>query len=264
MDMSPLSSHLPPSSGIGVTGEDAESQLLSTFKSAAVAVTKLYRAANQDISRAKERGYIEAIDDVLAVIASGQDVYEWAVQRKFGTGVVSNSMTDEQMGGRQAESKQDEAPQDSQNHDRLYTRAQQQDQSQSSQRANGMDFTMAGAEFTFRSGLQLDRSQPLPSDTAIAKNVRDILMITPDDMLFHAVSAQLEEEQRIEQDHLRSQQLQQQQQESYQGFEQVQSQQNIQSGFGAANLNSMKRRTVPHSDQYDSPESKMNFKRHRY
>ncbi|KAK9330977.1 hypothetical protein V1520DRAFT_338876 [Lipomyces starkeyi] len=263
MDMSPLSSHLPPSSGKGATGEDDESQLLSTFKAAAVAVTKLYRAANQDISRAKDRGYLEAIDDVLAVIASGQDVYEWAVQRKFGTGVESNSTTDEQMGDRQAEPKQDEASQDSQNHDRLYNRAQQQDQSQM-QRSNGMDFTMAGAEFTFRSGLQLDRSQPLPSDTAIAKNARDILMITPDDMLFHAVSAQLEEEQRIEQDHVRSQQLQQQQQESYQGFELLQSQQNMQSVFGTANPNSMKRRTVPHSDQYDLPESKLNFKRHRY
>ncbi|KAK9325158.1 hypothetical protein V1517DRAFT_371289 [Lipomyces orientalis] len=262
MDMSSLSSQLPTSAGkFGATVDNDESQLLSTFKAAAVAVTKLYRAANQDISRAKEQGYLEAIDDVLAIISSGQDVYEWAVQRKFGSGVESNGMKDEQMGDRPVESKSDEARQGSQNHDRLEPRTQQHCQPPT-QRSNGMDFSMTGAEFTFRSDLQLDRSQPLPSDAAVAKNARDILMITPDDMLFHAVSAQLEEEQRIEQDHLRSQQLQQQQHHSYQGFEQLQ--QNMQSGFGMGNLSTMKRRTDPHSDQLDSPEGKMNFKRHRY
>ncbi|KAK9370605.1 hypothetical protein V1509DRAFT_616269 [Lipomyces kononenkoae] len=261
MDMSSLSSRLAPSPEKGASPEDDESQVLSTFKAAAVAVTKLYRSANLDISRAKERGYLEAIDDVLAVIASGQDVYEWAVQRKFGTGAETNSMTDEQMGDRQAESKQNEAPESSQNHDRLYSRTEQQDQS-STHRSNGMDFTMDGAEFTFRAGLQLDRSQPLLSDAAIAKNSRDILMITPDDVLFHAVSAQLEDEQRIEQDRLRSQVPQQQQHNPYQGFDQTQSHHHIHSGFDTANINGMKRRTLAHGDE--SPENKINFKRHRY
>ncbi|KAK9237455.1 hypothetical protein V1525DRAFT_404042 [Lipomyces kononenkoae] len=262
MDMSSGCSRLPPSPGKGASPDDDESQVLSTFKAAAVAVTKLYRSANLDISRAKERGYLEAIDDILAVIASGQDVYEWAVQRKFGTGAPSNTMTDDQMGDRQAESKQEEAPQDSQNHDRLYNRNQQQNQSPT-QRSNGMDVTMDGAEFTFRAGLQLDRSQPLLSDAAIAKNARDVLMITPDDMLFHAVSAQLEEEQRIEQERLRSQpQEQQQQPDPYQGFGQIQSHHHTHSAFDTANINGMKRRIVSHSDE--SPETKMSFKRYRY
>ncbi|KAK9469408.1 hypothetical protein V1512DRAFT_256178 [Lipomyces arxii] len=116
--------------------------VLSSFKEAAVAVTKLYRAAAHDISQAKQAGYDSAVEDVLKLIAEGGDVYEWAVRHKYG-------------------------------------QSQESDHKQT-------DFTMTGSEFTFRSDLQLDRTNVLPGTDSVVKNTRDVVMMTPDDVLFDA------------------------------------------------------------------------------
>ncbi|KAK9378887.1 uncharacterized protein V2V93DRAFT_374434 [Kockiozyma suomiensis] len=177
-----------------------DSYLLASFKEAALSVTKLYRAASRDIVRARESGYREAIDDVLSVIASGQDIYEWALARKF----AYENDQEEVERKLPAESQQlhpDKRPQQSSPADRENQQSHHLQHQQLPQRAAGMDFAMEGGEFTFRSDLQLDRSYQLPSSMAVQQNTRDYLMIAPEDVLFHAVSAQLEEEQHIANQH---------------------------------------------------------------
>ncbi|KAK7202428.1 hypothetical protein BZA70DRAFT_286155 [Myxozyma melibiosi] len=172
-----------------------DSQLLASFKEAALSVTKLYRAASSDITQAKERGYREAIDDVLSVIASGQDIYEWALAKKYAfSGDEDLSNADKSPAGPhdgQQESKPLQSISEAPN--------QPQHQQSHGSRPAGMDVTMANGEFTFRSDLQLDRSYQLPSTSAVQQEARDYMMIAPEDVLFHAVSAQLEEEQLIAQ-----------------------------------------------------------------
>ncbi|KAK9477070.1 hypothetical protein V1514DRAFT_335093 [Lipomyces japonicus] len=229
MDQPSFSSSRNPG---GILVDDDESQLHSSFKAAALAVTTLYRSANHDIKRSHEKGYLQAIDDILAVISSGQDVYEWAIKQKYGAGERHNQANIQ---------KQDIA---------MRTDSSESQHAQQHRNTQGpMDFQMTGSEFTFRSDLQLDRSYQLPNATALAKNARDIMMFTPDDVLFHAVSAQLEEEQRIQQEVSLIQQQQ---------FQQQHGQQNDQ-GPIASN-----KRRQGGSDPTDSPETKLGpIKRYR-
>ncbi|KAK9452489.1 hypothetical protein V1511DRAFT_507689 [Dipodascopsis uninucleata] len=255
MDMSSLSSNLPhsmdSSGGKGSNGHaslEDESQLLGSFKAAAVAVTKLYREANKDISRARERGYMDAIDDMLAVLTEGGNVYEWALRKKSG---VPNEVPFSGDEMRQDENRTNGNSMDDRKDENVDTTGGTGENVTCRGRrthiagdaengpVSGTDFAsyIANGEFTFRSDIQLDQSQPLPSRESIAKNTRDFLMMTPDDVLFSAVSAQLEEEQRIQEENNR---LQEQQ------------------------ANGLKRRLTMQNEPIDHTDVRQNIKRFRY
>lgn len=68
-------------------------QLIQTFKAAALSVTNLYKTAAADQARAREAGYQDALDDVLAFLdkenlglddGEGWKVRQWATERLDG------------------------------------------------------------------------------------------------------------------------------------------------------------------------------------
>lgn len=68
-------------------------QLIQTFKAAALSVTNLYKTAAADQARAREAGYQDALDDVLAFLdkenlglddGEGWKVRQWATKRLDG------------------------------------------------------------------------------------------------------------------------------------------------------------------------------------
>jgi len=69
-------------------------QLIQTFKAAALSVTNLYKTAAADQARAREAGYQDALDDVLAFLdkenlglddGEGWKVRQWATERLDGS-----------------------------------------------------------------------------------------------------------------------------------------------------------------------------------
>jgi len=69
-------------------------QLIQSFKSAALSVTNLYKTAAADQARAREAGYQDALDDVLAFLdkenlglddGEGWKVRQWATERLDGS-----------------------------------------------------------------------------------------------------------------------------------------------------------------------------------
>lgn len=79
-------------------------QLLQAFKTAALSVTNLYKTAATDQARARQNGYQEALDDILAFLDKGHlglgdgegwKVRQWATERLDGNaadrGVASES-----------------------------------------------------------------------------------------------------------------------------------------------------------------------------
>jgi hypothetical protein len=80
----------PPKSQAGEPPE----QLLSAFKAAALSVTKLYKTAALDQTRARSEGYQDAIDDLLAFLdkenlgvgdGEGWKIRRWATERYEGS-----------------------------------------------------------------------------------------------------------------------------------------------------------------------------------
>ncbi|KAK9446530.1 uncharacterized protein V1518DRAFT_423730 [Limtongia smithiae] len=185
MDLSSLSSTLPrgstaplpqPASSPPAVDEEL---LPASFRDAAVAVTKLYRAANNDILRARERGYLAAIDDLLAVITSGQDVYEWALAKKYVShGDASRPVPGDEPTPPQPPTASFATPASTAEPERRKD-----------------EINLADGTFTFQSALQLDRSHTLPTAAAVAKNARDYLMAAaPAEVLFHALARETEEQ----------------------------------------------------------------------
>lgn len=85
-----LSTSLPTTSRRGRHAAQQPQQLLSDFKAAALSVTNLYKTAAAENTRAREQGYQDALDDVLAFLdkenmglmdGEGWRVRRWATER---------------------------------------------------------------------------------------------------------------------------------------------------------------------------------------
>ncbi|CAN6650074.1 hypothetical protein TRVA0_024S00826 [Trichomonascus vanleenenianus] len=84
-NLSSLSSNLPPSKGMNAKQlADLDESLISEFKTAACAVTKLFKLSGARTTVAKEQGYLEAIEDLLAALDKdgSLDVKAWALAKK--------------------------------------------------------------------------------------------------------------------------------------------------------------------------------------
>lgn len=83
-----LESSLPPEQApTDCAIEDLSGELSQEFKSAANAVTRLYRVARERDSLTKHQGYIECLDDVLMFLkknpnAQGDAVQQWCLKLK--------------------------------------------------------------------------------------------------------------------------------------------------------------------------------------
>ena len=90
MDMRNLHTSLPRSP----SAQQPPEQLLQAFKTAALSVTNLYKTAASDQARARQSGYQEALDDILAFLdkehlglgdGEGWRVRQWATERLDGS-----------------------------------------------------------------------------------------------------------------------------------------------------------------------------------
>ncbi|KAI4272636.1 MAG: hypothetical protein LQ337_005170 [Flavoplaca oasis] len=90
MDMRNLHTSLPRST----TAQQPPEQLLQAFKTAALSVTNLYKTAALDQARARQNGYQEALDEILAFLdkehlglgdGEGWKVRQWATERLDGS-----------------------------------------------------------------------------------------------------------------------------------------------------------------------------------
>lgn len=79
-------------------------QLLQAFKTAALSVTNLYKTAVADQAQARQAGYQEAIEDLLAFLdrenlgltdGEGWKIRQWATERMDGTGAAGSESDDE-------------------------------------------------------------------------------------------------------------------------------------------------------------------------
>ncbi|KJY02499.1 hypothetical protein TI39_contig48g00011 [Zymoseptoria brevis] len=98
-----LSTSLPPASR-----QPAPAELLPDFKAAAQAVTTLYRNAANSQKLARQSGYQDALDDLLAFLdrgnlglmdGEGWKVRQWATERLDGDGVAARQQTPLASGG---------------------------------------------------------------------------------------------------------------------------------------------------------------------
>jgi len=76
MDMSSLHSHLPQHgegrAGKRTTSPQPPTALTDDFKSAALAVTRLYQNSARQIDNARQEGYLSAVQEVAALLSSGE------------------------------------------------------------------------------------------------------------------------------------------------------------------------------------------------
>ena len=66
--MRSLNTSLPGTSPSKQHGSEPPEQLLQAFKAAALSVTKLYKTAALDQTRARSEGYQDALDDLLSFL----------------------------------------------------------------------------------------------------------------------------------------------------------------------------------------------------
>ncbi|CUM64325.1 uncharacterized protein PRCAT00001926001 [Priceomyces carsonii] len=118
MDLSKLSSNLPPSGPLNQTSVDELNKELTTefrnaaksvaalyntavsnddtskpqveFANAAKSVATLYRLSNNSSSLLHQKGYLECLDDILEVMTNGEDVENWVLTKKAE---INNSNT---------------------------------------------------------------------------------------------------------------------------------------------------------------------------
>lgn len=105
--MRSLNTSLPTSSPKARSAQPPE-QLLQAFKTAALSVTNLYKTAASDQARARQAGYQDALDDLLAFLdkqnlglgdGEGWRVRKWATERLDGSPPAHNgSDTDDERG----------------------------------------------------------------------------------------------------------------------------------------------------------------------
>jgi hypothetical protein len=81
--LSSLSSGLPRRATIQQELQDLDTNLICEFKSAASAVTKLFKLAGAKTSLARDQGYIDALQDLLDALDEDAtlDAKSWALQR---------------------------------------------------------------------------------------------------------------------------------------------------------------------------------------
>jgi hypothetical protein len=76
MDMSSLHNHLPPSGTAAAHKRQHSPQpptaLTDDFKSAALAVTRLYQNSARQIDNARQEGYLSAVQEVAQLLSSGE------------------------------------------------------------------------------------------------------------------------------------------------------------------------------------------------
>lgn len=75
MDMSSLHNHLPQggtSAAKRTTSPQPPTTLTDDFKSAALAVTRLYQNSARQIDNARQEGYLSAVQEVAALLSSGE------------------------------------------------------------------------------------------------------------------------------------------------------------------------------------------------
>jgi len=104
--MRSLNTSLPGASPPKQQGLEPPEQLLQAFKAAALSVTKLYKTAAADQTRARSEGYQDALDDLLAFLdkediglndGEGWKIRRWATERLDGRdGVSQNNESDEE------------------------------------------------------------------------------------------------------------------------------------------------------------------------
>jgi hypothetical protein len=96
--MRSLNTSLPGTSPSKQHGPEPPEQLLQAFKAAALSVTKLYKTAAADQSRARSEGYQDALDELLAFLdrediglsdGEGWRIRRWATERLDGRDAVS-------------------------------------------------------------------------------------------------------------------------------------------------------------------------------
>ncbi|KAI9881570.1 MAG: hypothetical protein M1830_000134 [Pleopsidium flavum] len=101
--MRSLNTSLPTSSPKTRSAQPPE-QLLQAFKTAALSVTNLYKTAASDQARARQAGYQDALDDLLAFLdkrnlglgdGEGWRVRQWATERLDGSPPVPNGSDSE-------------------------------------------------------------------------------------------------------------------------------------------------------------------------
>ena len=105
--MRSLNTSLPTSSPKARSTQPPE-QLIQAFKTAALSVTNLYKTAATDQARARQSGYQDALDDLLAFLdkqniglgdGEGWTVRQWATERLDGSPQAHNgSDTDDERG----------------------------------------------------------------------------------------------------------------------------------------------------------------------
>lgn len=85
-NLSSLSSGLPARPSASQELAALDSQLIDEFKTAACAVTKLYKLAGTKNRAIRQQGYLDAVQDVLAVLtgnsSSVDEVLAWALQKQ--------------------------------------------------------------------------------------------------------------------------------------------------------------------------------------
>jgi hypothetical protein len=96
--MRSLNTSLPGTSPSKQHGTEPPEQLLQAFKAAALSVTKLYKTAAADQSRARSEGYQDALDELLVFLdrediglsdGEGWKIRRWATERLDGRDTVS-------------------------------------------------------------------------------------------------------------------------------------------------------------------------------
>ncbi|KAH8821071.1 hypothetical protein F5884DRAFT_72922 [Xylogone sp. PMI_703] len=105
--MRSLNTSLPPTSSSRPQTNEPPEQLLQAFKTAALSVTKLYKTAAADQSRARSEGYQDALDDLLAFLdkesiglndGEGWRIRRWATERLDGRDSISpNQESDDEV-----------------------------------------------------------------------------------------------------------------------------------------------------------------------
>lgn len=94
-------------------------QLIQTFKAAALSVTNLYKTAAADQARAREAGYQEALDDVLAFFdkknlglddGEGWKVRQWATERLDGSSLAHTASDSDEDRGDQGKRARSSSP----------------------------------------------------------------------------------------------------------------------------------------------------------
>jgi hypothetical protein len=168
MDMSSLHNHLPPSGTAAAHKRQHSPQpptaLTDDFKSAALAVTRLYQNSARQIDNARQEGYLSAVQEVAQLLSSGElagdRLREWCavgLSRITARQDEENRTRPHQQQQQQQEQQQQQDERQRQEEERRREEQQRQETSINQAGTNGMPFSPAmpnifgDTEFTFQS-----------------------------------------------------------------------------------------------------------------